>query len=100
MRMTAGWIPLSGRPKEDLERESEIVEIAMGSPADRGDPALIQQTRCTRAEANRVAGATIVPGEEQSYLIAIRGRFKCLAGRDRVRSAFPLEHSPPSIALG
>jgi len=82
MRMSAGWIPVGGRPRR-ITNESEILEIALGLAADRGDPAptLIQRTRCTRAEANRVAGGAIVPGEEQSDLIAIEGRFK---GRRRL----------------
>jgi hypothetical protein len=70
------WIPVGGKPKR-ITREDEILEIAMGLAADRGDssPALVQHTRCTRAEANQLVSGSIVPGDRESYLIAIRGSF-------------------------
>jgi hypothetical protein len=90
MIVSAGWIPVGGRPRR-IRRESEILEIAIGLAADSGDPApsLIQHTRCTRAQANRVAGGAIVPGEEESYLIAIQGHFTVQRRRPPMPPGFP-----------
>ncbi len=80
----AGWIPVRGRLRK-ITRESEIREIAMGLAADRGDPApsLIQHTRCSRAEANRVACQADILSDRESYLIAVKGQFKVEQQRRR-----------------
>jgi hypothetical protein len=72
----SAWIPVQGELRR-VTSECEILDIAMGLAADRGDPtpSLIQHTRCTRAEANRVACQAVVPGDRESYLIAVQGRF-------------------------
>jgi hypothetical protein len=70
------WIPVGGKSRR-ITRESEILDIALGLAADRGDqaPALIQHVACTRAQANRVMCGAVVPGERPSWLIAIQGQF-------------------------
>jgi len=89
--VSAGRIPVGGGPRR-ITRESEILEIAMGLAADRGDPAasLIQHTKCTRAEANRVAGGAVVPGDEESCLIAIQGHFTVPRRRPPIRPGLPV----------
>jgi hypothetical protein len=64
------WILVGGKSRR-ITREDEILEIALGLAADRGDssPALVQHVRCSRAEANRLASGSIVPGVGESYLI-------------------------------
>jgi len=56
---------------------SAIPALARAAAARSGDktPTLIQHVTGTRAEANRLASGDVVPGEQQSYLIAIKGHF-------------------------
>jgi hypothetical protein len=72
----SSWIPVRGQPRR-ITTENDILEIALGLAADRGDPrpTLIQHTRCSRAAANRISSGAVVPGDRESYLIAIQGRF-------------------------
>lgn len=91
MIMSAGWIPVGAKLRR-IRSESEILEVAMGLAADRGDPtpSLIQHTKCTRAKANRVAGGAVVPGEEESYLIAIQGHFTVPRRRPPIPPGLPV----------
>lgn len=86
------WIPVGGKSRR-ITREDEILEIAVGLAADRGDlsPVLVQHTRCTRAEANQLVSGSIVPGDRESYLIAIRGSFTV---RQRRRPFVPEVQEP------
>lgn len=56
---------------------ADIPSLAVSVAARHGDPApsLVQYSQSTRGEANLVAMGAVVPSEEKSYLIVIRGHF-------------------------
>jgi hypothetical protein len=67
---------LASQPSAHLS-ESRILNIALAAAAQAGDPqpALVQHAAGTRRQANLVDSGDIVPGNQPSYLIAMRGHF-------------------------
>ncbi len=76
--------------------ERKILTLARSAAASKRDPtpSLIQHATGTRQHANRVmtGGAHLVPGDEPSYLIAIRGEFSGWARQP------PFPPRPPQLA--